>query len=91
MSTHTPYGPLAVRVRWVPDDEPIECGDIPEAEMYAYAERYGVYGVIVETRAPACPCCGHVAWIEAASLWSIIGDDAYHREIEREMIREATS
>jgi hypothetical protein len=48
-----------------------------------------VVGCVVETRGPACPCCSRKSWETAASLWSIVGDDAYHREIERELMSEA--
>lgn len=83
------YGPPEARISWHEDSEPIECGDIPEAEMYALAQQYGVYGCVVELRPPACPCCGAKSWEHVASLWGIIGDADYHRHIERELTDEA--
>lgn len=85
------YGPTELRVRWEPDSEPIECGDIPEAEMYAAAEQWGVYGCIVELRPPACGCCGRTDWEHGASVWSVIGDADYRAEVEADMIAEAVA
>jgi hypothetical protein len=48
-------------------------------------------GCVVETRAPACACCGRTDWEVAESLWSIVGDDSYHREIERDLISEVAA
>jgi hypothetical protein len=81
-------GPLELRVRWLDDDAPYDPGDCDTAETWDYVARYGVYGCVVETRKPACPCCGAKTWENAASLWSIVGDADYHREIERELIAE---
>lgn len=58
------------------------------AEVDHYVETYGVLGCVIETRAPACGCCGRTDWEHATSLWSIVGDDDYHREIERELMEE---
>ena len=61
------------------------------SEVWDYVQTWGVFGCIVETRAPACGCCGRTEWEHAASVWSIVGDDAYHREIEAELIAEAAT
>ena len=87
------YGPSELRVRWIADDEPYDPGDYDpadEAAIWAYVETHGVYGCVVETRAPACACCGLTEWQHAASLWSIVGDDAYHREVEADLVAEAS-
>lgn len=83
------YGPPELRVRWVDDDEPYDPGDCDDAETWRYVELYGVVGCVVEVRPPACGCCGRTDWQHAASLWSIVGDNDYHREIERELIAGA--
>jgi len=84
------YGPPELRIQWQPDEEPYDWGDIdPTPEDWDELGRLGVFGCVVELRPPACGCCGRTAWEHAASLWSIVGDDAYHREIERELIAEA--
>jgi hypothetical protein len=88
------YGPPELRIRWEPDPEPYDIGDIDnaedrEAEVWAYVDLHGVYGCTVELRRPACACCGRTDWEIGASLWGIVGDDGYHREIERELMAEA--
>jgi hypothetical protein len=84
------YGPPELRIRWMPDEEPYDWGDIePTEEDWDTLEREGVYGCVIELRPPACACCGRTDWQHATSLWSIVGDDAYHRTIERELIAEA--
>lgn len=83
------YGPAELRLTWRPDDEPLELGDIPWEDWEPYVEAHGIYGCTVELRRPVCACCGRKDWEHAASLWGIVGDDAYHREIERELISEA--
>lgn len=85
------YGPTELRISWREDPEPYDPGDCDDAETWAYVDLYGVYGCVVELRAPACGCCGRTAWEPAASLWSIVGDADYHRSIERELIAEATA
>jgi hypothetical protein len=85
----TVYGPPELRIKWEPDPEPLEPGDIPLEEWAPYVDRYGIDGCVVELRAPACPCCGRTSWEHAASLWGIVGDRDYHREIERDLILEA--
>jgi hypothetical protein len=92
----TTYGPPELRVEWVIDKEPYDPGDVDEADAEAFyaelnrlLELYGVYGCVIETRAPACGCCGAKAWEHAASLWSIVGDADYH--LERDLIAEAIS
>lgn len=59
-------------------------------EVWDYVDRFGVYGCIVELRAPACAYCGHKEWEVADSLWGIVGDGDYHREVERELVAEAS-
>lgn len=88
---HTTYGPAELRIRWVEDDEPYDPGDFDDAETWHYVELYGVYGCIIETRAPTCGCCGRTEWQHAESLWSIVGDDDYHRTIERELVAEVAA
>lgn len=91
-SPPTTIGPAELRIRWEHDDEPYDWGDIePTAEDWAYLETYGVAGCIVEIRPPACACCGRTDWEHAVSLWSIVGDAAYHRHIERELIAEVSA
>lgn len=86
------YGPVEARARWEIDDQPYDPGDCNDAETWAYVEQFGVFGCIVETRGPACPCCGaEPQWEHAQSLWSIVGDADYHREIERELFAEVAS
>lgn len=86
------HGPAELRIRWEEDWEPYDLGDaeVP-GETQRYIDMYGVCGCIIETRAPSCACCGHTSWKVAQSLWSIVGDDAYHREIERELIAEVAA
>lgn len=85
-------GPVELRIRWVPDDEEPQHGFDDDDEMakdfWSAVELYGVYGCVIETRAPACGCCGRTGWEHAESLWSIIGDADYHREIERDLMME---
>lgn len=82
-------GPVEARVRWEIDDQPYDWGDIePTADDWDTLERLGVLGCIVEIRRPACACCGIKRWEVAESLWSIVGNDAYHREIERDLFAE---
>lgn len=88
MSDVTVYGPIEARVRWIEDEIAPDPGDVDPREFFRYAEMFGVYGCVVETRRPACPCCGLKEWEHAESLWSIIGDADYHREIERELLDE---
>lgn len=61
------------------------------AEIVRQVGTWGVFGCIVETRAPTCACCGRTAWEVAESLWGIVGDDAYHREIERDLMMEVAA
>lgn len=82
-------GPVELRIQWLEDTEPYDPGDFDDAETWEYVERFGVYGCVVETRPPACACCGAKTWEHAASLWSIVGDADYHREIERDLMAEA--
>jgi hypothetical protein len=83
------YGPVELRITWQPDSEPYQLGDAEDAELTEhYIDLYGVQGCVVETRAPACACCGLTQWEHAASLWSIVGDENYMREIERDLISE---
>jgi hypothetical protein len=85
------HGPVQARVRWEPDNEPYDWGDIgPTSEDYDYLEMHPPEGCIVEIRRPALlhPDAPAPQWEHAASLWSIVGDDAYHREVERELIAE---
>jgi hypothetical protein len=91
MQERTTYGPHELRITWQDDTEPYDPGDCDDAETWRYVELYGVAGCVVETRAPACACCGRKSWEVAASLWSIVGDADYHREIERELIAEASA
>lgn len=98
-----PY--IEYRVRWVPDPEPYDSGDMDKCEahaaeratvmgcddcaersreVWAYVAAYGVYGCIIEK---CCECCGE--WSHASSLWSIVGDDEDHREIEAELLQDA--
>jgi hypothetical protein len=85
------YGPVELRVRWEEDPEPYDVGDAEDhIETAHYVETYGVCGCVVEVRRPACACCGFKQWAHAVSLWSIVGDADYHREVERELISEAT-
>jgi hypothetical protein len=85
-------GPVEARIRWMEDDEPYDWGDIePTAEDWGYLETYGVMGCVVEIRRPACGCCGRTDWEVAESLWSIVGDESYHREIERELLAEVAA
>jgi hypothetical protein len=82
-------GPAELRIQWLEDLEPYEMGDAEDAaETARYLDLYGVMGCVVETRRPACACCGVKQWEHAASLWSIVGDADYHREIERELMSE---
>lgn len=87
----TTYGPPECRIQWLEDTEPYDPGDCDDAETWEYVERCGVYGCVLETRGPACGCCGARVWEHAASLWSIVGDEDYHREIERELMAEVLS
>ena len=83
------YGPVQARVRWEYDSEPLEMGDIPAEDWEPYVDAYGVMGCIVEARPPACPCCEREPdWQHVTSLWNIVGDDAYHREVERDLFAE---
>lgn len=72
-----------VRFRWLEDDESPEYGDIPPAEMDEEIRQHGHMGCIMERQ---CSCCG--LWVEVASLWGIVGDEDYHREVERNFLRE---
>lgn len=91
MSSLVAYGPIEARVRWVEDTESPDPGDCDPDEFFASAEQYGVFGCVIETRGPACPCCGAHEWQPAESLWSIIGPDDYHREVERELLAEVAA
>lgn len=85
------YGPIEARVKWVVDEEPYDVGDAEDREDAArYVETYGVFGCVIETRKPVCACCGVAVWEHGASLWSIVGDADYHREIERELMAEVS-
>lgn len=72
---------------------PADCADCAEraAEVWSYVERWGVYGCIVQVRPPACACCGRTGWETAESLWGIVGDEAYCRSIERDLMAEVAS
>jgi hypothetical protein len=86
------HGPVEARVRWEIDDAPYDWGDIdPTADDWHYLEVHGVWGCIVEIRPPACACCGRTDWQHGASLWGIVGDESYHREIERDLIAEVSA
>jgi hypothetical protein len=84
----TTLGPIELRIRWTEDPEPYDPGDCDDAETWAYVDTYGVYGCVVETRAPACACCGRTEWEHGASLWGIVGDALYHAEVERDLMTE---
>lgn len=87
------YGPAELRITWQSDEEePLHDDTLGEEymrEFWRAVEIYGVYGCTVEIRKPVCPCCGRKEWEHAASLWGIIGDDEYHREIEKDLMSEA--
>jgi hypothetical protein len=86
------YGPVELRIRWMEDDEQYDWGDIePTQEDWNYLDQFGVMGCVLQTREPACACCGRTQWEVAESLWSIVGDDSYHREIERELMAEVAA
>lgn len=85
------YGPVQLRVGWITDEEAPDPGDGTAAEIaefWRYVELYGVWGCIVETRAPACGCCGQTEWEQVASLWGVVGDREYCAGIERELIAD---
>jgi hypothetical protein len=65
-----------------------ETCDAYSREVWHEVETWGVYGCVLETRAPACGCCGRTDWEHAASLWGIVGDADYHREVEAELMSE---
>lgn len=75
------------RVLWEEDDISAEDarGDIPLDEWLESVERFGLLGCVVEVWDPS-PGKG---WTHAASLWSIVGDDNYHRVVEAELADEA--
>ena len=85
------YGPVEARVRWEPDLEPYDWGDInPTPDEREAVEHEGVWGCVVEVRPPACGCCGRTAWEHAASVWGVTspGDASYYREIESDLLLE---
>jgi hypothetical protein len=83
------YGPMELRIKWMMDETPYDYGDAEDqGETDHYIDLYGVMGCVLETRPPACACCGLKDWTHATSLWSIVGDDDYHRTIERELMAE---
>ena len=84
----TTYGPAEARILWVEDQEAPDPGDCDDAAFWQSVQDFGVFGCVVETRAPTCACCGVKQWEHAASLWGIIGDADYHCEIERELLTE---
>jgi hypothetical protein len=94
---------IAARVRYEPDEDwtweslkgdmfdPEANADIPqhslrieELEFEKQVELHGVWGIIGEYR---CSCCG--GWIEATSLWGVVGgyEDAME-PVTREILHE---
>jgi hypothetical protein len=93
-STCRPIGPVAVRVRWEPDDQPYDWGDIdPTDDERDAVDAEGVWGCLVEVREPACPCCGRCEWEYGASLWSVTSPDdpGYYAEVAADVIAEAVA
>lgn len=85
------YGPPEARARWEEDLEPYDWGDIAPTEAERDAVNgEGVYGCIVELRAPACGCCGRTGWEYVASVWGVTspGDDSYYREVAADLMLE---
>lgn len=75
-----------VRFRWLEDDDEPEYGDIPPAQMDEEIRQHGHMGCIMERQ---CSCCG--LWVEVDSLWGIVGDEDYHREVERNFAPDAAA
>lgn len=94
-SAHRTIGPPEARITWHTDDEPYDWGDIdPSDDEREAVEDEGVYGCVLETRGPACACCGvRMSWHHAASVWGVTspGDPSYYHTIEAELMIEAAS
>jgi hypothetical protein len=71
-------------IEWHDDPDYIGAGgDIPDDEWADAVEQYGHPGCVIKRK----QTCGH--WDVAASLWSIVGDENYHRVVMAELASEA--